>query len=125
MIERPFLMHGTFGPQAIRFTAGHSVQIEAIGEPGSCVGGDGLLDIAQGLVPTYSAPWRDGLLEGYCAAAPLDKAESVRLPLLRLLASYWAACHNYTHAEPYEAARDEVLRLLASIEMGGTIVNTA
>jgi Ser/Thr protein kinase RdoA (MazF antagonist) len=123
--QQPRLMHGAFGPQAVRYSAGHSVQIEALNEPGSCVGGDGLLDLAQGLAPIYPAAWREGLLEGYCSTVPLDKAETQRLPLLRLLSSYWIACHNYAHAQPHEAARDEVIALVASPEPRGTLVTTA
>jgi Ser/Thr protein kinase RdoA (MazF antagonist) len=111
-VSQPTLMHGAFGPGAVRCTAGDHVHIEAIVEPGRWVGGDGLFDLACGLCPIYPQPWRDGLLEGYCAAGPLSAAEQERLQPLRLLAAYAMACHAYTRAEPFEAARDEVARLL-------------
>jgi Ser/Thr protein kinase RdoA (MazF antagonist) len=113
-IAQPVLMHGAFGPPAVRCTAGLHVHLEALVEPGRWVGGDGLFDLACGLCPTSPQPWREGLLEGYCAVGPLSAAEEERLPLLRLLACYWLACHAYARAEPYEAARDEALRLLGA-----------
>jgi len=118
-ITQPVLIHGAFGPGAVRCTAGLHVHVEAIVEPGRWVGGDGLLDLARGLCPSYPQPWRDGLLEGYCAAGYLSPAEQERLPLLSLLACYWNACRSYMRAEPYEAARDEALRLLG--ERGATV----
>lgn len=111
-IAQPTLMHGDFGPAAVRCTAGLHVHLEAIVEPGRCVGGDGLFDLACGLCPIYPAAWCEGLLDGYGAAGPLSEAERERLPLLRLLAAYWLACRRYSRAEPHEAARDEALRLL-------------
>ena len=113
-IAQPVLMHGAFGPAAVRCTAGVHVQLEAIVEPGQLVGGDGLLDLAFGLVPEHPAAWCEGLLDGYCATAPLSSAEEERLPLLRLLACYLLACRAYMRAEPYEAARDEAMRLLGT-----------
>ncbi|NTU80549.1 MAG: aminoglycoside phosphotransferase family protein [Chloroflexales bacterium] len=111
-VAQPTLMHGDFGPEAARCTSGLHVHLEAIVEPGRCVGGDGLFDLACGICPAYPQPWRDGLLDGYCTAAPLNEAERERLPLLRLLAAYWIACRRYMRAQPHEAARDEALRLL-------------
>lgn len=113
--DQPVLIHGDFGPPAVRCTAGLHVHLEAIVEPGLYVGGDGLFDLACGLCPIYPEPWRQGLLDGYTAAGPLSEAERVRLPLLRLLAAYWLACHRYARAQPYEAARDEALRLLEEL----------
>lgn len=113
-IAQPVLMHGAFGPAAVRCTAGVHVQLEAIVEPGQLIGGDGLLDLAFGLSPEHPAAWREGLLDGYCATVPLSPAEAERLPLLRLLACYLLACHAYMRAEPYEAARDEAVRLLGA-----------
>ena len=111
-IVQPVLIHGAFGPAAVRCTAGVHVHLEARVEPGRWVGGDGLFDLACGRSPLYPQPWRVGLLDGYCAAAPLTPAEQERLPRLRLLTDFWLACHAYARAEPYEAARDEALRLL-------------
>ncbi|HMQ30789.1 MAG TPA: aminoglycoside phosphotransferase family protein [Chloroflexaceae bacterium] len=114
-LAQPSLMHGDFGPRAARCTAGLHVHLEALVEPGRCVGGDGLFDLACGLCPIYPEPWREGLLDGYCAAGPLSPAERERLPLLRLLAAYWLACRSYMRAEPHEPARDEALRLLEEV----------
>ncbi len=114
-LTQPTLMHGDFGPDAARCTAGLHVHLEAIVEPGRCVGGDGLFDLACGLCPAYPEAWREGLLDGYGAAGPLSEAERERLPLLRLLAAYWIACRRYLRAEPHEAARDEALRLLEAV----------
>jgi Ser/Thr protein kinase RdoA (MazF antagonist) len=112
-ISQPALLHGAFGPASVRCTAGDHVHLEAIVEPGRMVGGDGLFDLACGLCPSYPQPWREGLLEGYCAAGPLSQAEQQRLPLLRLLACYALACRAYGRAEPFEVARDEALRMLS------------
>jgi Ser/Thr protein kinase RdoA (MazF antagonist) len=114
-VGQPALMHGDFGPGAARCTAGHHVHLEALVEPGRCVGGDGLFDLACGLCPAYPEPWREGLMDGYCAGGPLGEAERERLPILRLLAAYWIACRRYLRAEPHEAAREEALRLLGEL----------
>jgi Ser/Thr protein kinase RdoA (MazF antagonist) len=114
-IAQPHLIHGAFGPAAVRCTAGVHVQLEAIVEPGRWVGGDGLFDLACGLSPAHPAAWRDGLLEGYCAAGPLSPAEQERLPLLQLLACYWLACYAYIRAEPYEAPREAALQMLSAL----------
>jgi Ser/Thr protein kinase RdoA (MazF antagonist) len=120
-VSQPMLMHGNFGPQAVRCTSGEHVQLEAIIDPGLWVGGDGLYDLACGLSPAHPAPWRAGLLDGYQALAPLSPAERQRLPLLCLLACYWDACQRYMRAEPHEAARAEALRLLAELAGGRPI----
>lgn len=113
-VTQPVLIHGAFGPAAVRCTAGNHVHLEGLVEPGRWVGGDGLFDLACGLCALHPQAWREGLLEGYVAAGPLSPAEQARLPLLRLLASYWLACFAYMRAEPYEAARDEVLHALGA-----------
>ncbi|WP_129670387.1 aminoglycoside phosphotransferase family protein [Candidatus Chloroploca sp. Khr17] len=113
--EHPVLMHGNFGPGAVRCTSGPHVHLEALVEPGTCVGGDGLFDLATGLCASYPAAWREGLLDGYCATMPLSEAEQTRLPLLRLLASYWLASYRYSRALPHEAARDEARSLLETV----------
>ncbi|PDW04548.1 aminoglycoside phosphotransferase family protein [Candidatus Viridilinea mediisalina] len=111
-ISQPVLMHGAFGPEAVRCTAGGHIHLEAIVEPGSCVSGDGLFDLACGLCALYPAAWREGLLDGYHATMPLSAAEEARLPLLRLLANAWIACHRYSRAQPHEAALAEAKRML-------------
>lgn len=115
---RPVLIHGAFGPHAVRCTAAEHVHLEALVEPGALIGGDGLFDLACGMRPAFPAPWRTGLLEGYCTAAPLSAEEAGRLPILRLLASYWGACFNYMRAEPHAADHEEVLRLLSELRPG-------
>jgi Phosphotransferase enzyme family len=112
--ERPTLMHGRFGPHAVRCTPGTAVQIEALVDAGPWVGGDGLFDLACGLDPSYPAAWREGLLEGYSSFGPLMAHEEQRLALLRLLACAWSACQRYSRAEPHELARDGALALLES-----------
>ena len=114
-LPQPVLMHGAFGPAVARCTAGNGVHLEAIEEPGRWVGGDGLWDLACGLCPVYPEPWREGLLEGYGVAGPLSTAEEERLPLLRLLASFWLASYHYMRAQPYEPARDDALRLIETV----------
>jgi Ser/Thr protein kinase RdoA (MazF antagonist) len=114
-VAHPTLIHGNFGPASARCTAGPHVHLEALVEPGRYVGGDGLFDLACGLCPAYPAPWREGLLDGYCAGGPLSEAERERLPLLRLLATYWIACRRYLRAEPHEEAREEALKLLGEL----------
>ncbi len=115
---RPGLIHGAFGPQAVRCTAADHVHLEAIVEPGMTVGGDGLYDLACGLRSAFPLVWREGLLEGYCTAGPLSAEETERLPLLRLLAAYWGACRAYMRAEPHAADHEEALRLLDELAPG-------
>ena len=114
-IVQPTLMHGDFGPAAVRCTSGPHVHLEALVEPGRYVGGDGLFDLACGLCAAFPQPWRDGLLDGYTVAGPLSEAERLRLPRLRLLAAYWVACRRYMRAQPHEAAHAEALRLIAEL----------
>lgn len=113
---QPMAIHGAFGPQSVRCTVADYVHLEAIVEPGRCVGGDGLFDLACGLSPAYPEPWREGLLEGYTAAAPLNEVESARLPILRALTCAWRASWRYLRAEPHEAEQAEALRLLAELD---------
>jgi hypothetical protein len=114
-LAQPVLIHGAFGPQAARCTAGIHVHLEALVEPGRCVGGDGLFDLACGLCAAYPAPWREGLLDGYQGAGPLSEAECARLTLLRILASAWIACHRYSRGLPHAEARDEALAMLGTL----------
>lgn len=118
---QPVLTHGAPGPQAVRCTIGEHVQLEALVDPGASVGGDGLFDLAWGLDPAYPAEWRAGLLEGYVALAPLSAAERERLQFLQTLTAYWQACARYARALPYEAARDQVLALLAVIMSSSSV----
>ncbi|NTV64052.1 MAG: aminoglycoside phosphotransferase family protein, partial [Oscillochloris sp.] len=64
------LIHGQFGPHATRYTSGENVHLEAIVDPGRFVGGDGLYDLACGLLAAYPTAWREGLIDGYLSAAP-------------------------------------------------------
>jgi Ser/Thr protein kinase RdoA (MazF antagonist) len=113
--QQPVLIHGDFGPQAVRCTAGENVHLEAIIDPGFWVGGDGLYDLACGMSAAHPAAWREGLLDGYQSIAPLTPDEQRRLPALRLLASYWGACRRYIRAEPHEEYRAEALRLIGEL----------
>ncbi|EFO81582.1 hypothetical protein OSCT_0598 [Oscillochloris trichoides DG-6] len=110
--QQPSLIHGRFSPRAVRCTSSGNVHVEALIDPGHYVGGDGLYDLACGLCAAYPEPWREGLLDGYQSAGPLNEAERRRLPLLQLLTNYWEACRLYMHAEPHEAARSEAIRLM-------------
>jgi Ser/Thr protein kinase RdoA (MazF antagonist) len=114
---RPSLMHGAFGPHAIRCTAAEHIHLEAIVEPGMLIGGDGLYDLACGLSPAYPAAWCEGLLDGYCATAPLSAEEQERLPVLRLLACYWGACYHYMRAEPHTDEQAAVHTLLSTLDI--------
>ncbi len=109
---KPAVMHGNIGPHTARYTTGEHVQLEALFDPGAVVGGDGLLDLALGIDPTYPEEWQTGLLEGYAAVMPLTAIERERLQLFRILTCYWRACQRYMLAEPHESARDQVLSLL-------------
>lgn len=112
---QPGLLHGAFGPQAVRCTAADYVHLEALVDPGRVVGGDGLFDLACGMSPAHPAPWAEGLLEGYVGAAPLSPAEAERLPLLRLLVCYWGACRRYMRGEDHAPDYAEARRLLAPL----------
>ncbi len=116
LVTTPYLMHGAFGPAAARCTIGDHVQLEAIVEPGAVVAGDGLLDLACGLDPSFPAEWCSGLYEGYTGTAPLTASERQRLPLLQLLTCYWSTCQRYARAEPHTAACDRTRQLLAECQ---------
>lgn len=115
--RQPVLIHGAFGPQAVRCTASEHVHLEGIVEPGNYVAGDGLYDLACGLCPVFPQAWREGLLEGYNAAGPLTLDEQERLPILRLISCAWLACDRYMRALPHEEARTEALRLLGELAL--------
>ncbi len=112
----PTLIHGDFGPQAVRCTVGgQHVHLEAFEEPGWFISGDGLFDLAFGLRAHLPAAWREGLYEGYCSAGPLSPAEAERLQLLRLLACAWSACDRYARALPHETDAAEARQLLGEM----------
>jgi len=110
---QPCLLHGALGPHSVRCTIGEHVQLEGLIEPGPLVAGDSMLDLARALDPAYSAPWREGLLDGYRAVRPLSEDEHRRLSLLRLLSGYWHTCQRYARAEPHEATLAATRALLA------------
>lgn len=113
----PCLMHGAIEPAAVQCTIGDHAQVEAVIHPGSVVGGDGLLDLARGILPSHPEYWRSGLLEGYGSLIPLQAAEQERLRLLCLLSAYWNTCQHYALGEPYEIEYEYVLQLLADQEL--------
>lgn len=112
----PHLVHGDIGPHTARCTIGEHVHLEALFDPGPIIGGDGLLDLAFAIDPSYPEEWRAGLLEGYTAVMPLTTSERARLRHWQALTCYWRACQRYMLAEPHEAARDQALALLANDE---------
>ncbi len=112
---KPYLMHSAVRPQTTRCTTGEAIQLEALGDPGLVLGGDGLLDLALASDPAYPEAWRIGLIEGYGAFAPLTPAEQDRFQLLQIVSCYWSACWRYMRAEPYEAARDQACALLQQV----------
>ncbi|MGB9739021.1 MAG: aminoglycoside phosphotransferase family protein [Chloroflexus aggregans] len=112
----PVLIHGNFGPQAVRCTVGGQyVHLEALEEPGWFISGDGLFDVALGMCAHLPAAWREGLYEGYCSAGVLHDSERERLQMLRLLASAWSACDHYARGLPHEADLEEAQRLIRAI----------
>jgi hypothetical protein len=84
--EQPRLLHGALSPARARVTAGESIQLEALTRPGPIVAGDPLLDVALALLPGHPAAFRQGFLEGYAAAGPLEHDQRIRLRRLGLLA---------------------------------------
>lgn len=83
----PRLLHGAVGPGRVMVTTGESVQLEALVRPGPIVAGDPLLDVALALLPGQPAAFRQGFLEGYAAAGPLDPSQRLRLRRLGLIAA--------------------------------------
>lgn len=117
----PVLIHGNFGPQAVRCTVGgQHVHLEALEEPGWFISGDGLFDLAFGLRAHLPAAWREGLYEGYCGAGALSQAESERLQMLRLLACAWSACDRYVRGLPHEADAEAARQMLAELVVVGS-----
>jgi hypothetical protein len=110
--ERPSVIHGAVAPARALATVGDSAQLEALTRPGEIVGGDGLFDLAHGLLPGHPAAFRAGLLEGYTAAGALAPEQQERLRRLRLLLH---TADVLWRAEPDELARlpgqlDDALR---------------
>lgn len=112
---RSSLMHGAISPRVVRCTIGEHIHLEAMVDPAFIVAGDGLLDLAQGLDPSYPVEWRTGLLEGYVSVTPMTATEKERLHLLRLITSYWSTCRRYALAEPHEVAYEQVLTRLQEV----------
>jgi aminoglycoside phosphotransferase (APT) family kinase protein len=82
----PRILHSAIAPARIIVTSGESIQLEVLTRPGPIIAGDPLLDVAQALLPIHPAAFRQGFLEGYAAAGPLDAQQRMRLRRLALLA---------------------------------------
>jgi hypothetical protein len=79
------VIHGALEPTRAIVTVGDTAQLEALTRPGSLVGGDTLYDLSKGLLPRHTAPFRQGLLEGYTASGALAAEQEQRLRRLSLL----------------------------------------
>lgn len=95
----PKVIHGAIGPQRTLVTIAETAQLESLPPPGRIVAGDPLLDIAMALLPQHSAAFRQGFLEGYTAAGPLDTAQRLRLRRLGLLTRMEYAARNHEEAD--------------------------
>jgi hypothetical protein len=113
--EMPVLIHGAVAPETIYCTIGEHPQIEALVEPGACIGGDAMFDLAQALDPALPPAWREGLWEGYLSMGALTTAQAQRLRLMELCTCYWSACRHYARAAPHEAAFDRTRQLIAEL----------
>jgi hypothetical protein len=82
---QPWVIHGSVEPSRAIVTVGDTMQLEALTRPGELVGGDPMFDLAYGLLPRHPAAFRQGLLEGYSAAGPLESEQDMRLRRLGLL----------------------------------------
>jgi aminoglycoside phosphotransferase (APT) family kinase protein len=107
----PRMIHGAIGPQRVLVSTGESIQLEVISRPGALIAGDPLLDVAQALLPTQTPAFRQGFLEGYAAAGPLDPAQRQKLRRLGIVALLEAAARSQ---DPELLAR---LPVLVSAEM--------
>lgn len=115
MVSRPSLVHGTVSLTSVRCTIGEHINLEALVEPGAVVGGDGMLDLARGINPTYPQAWRTGLVEGYVGLGPLHLSDQQRLWVMRLLVCCWEACQRFLKGKSYAALHEQTLALLAEI----------
>lgn len=113
--ETPTLIHGAVAPDMIFCTIGEHPQIEALVEPGTCIGGDAMFDLALALDPELPEAWREGLLEGYLSTGGLTQSQMKRLRLMELCTCYWSACRRYARTEPHEAALARAQQLLAAL----------
>ena len=108
IVERPCLIHGAVEPARALVTVGDSAQLEALTRPGALVGGDPLFDLAYGTLPRHPPTFRQGLLEGYCAAGALALEQGQRLQRLRLLLhvvdTLWRADADAVARLPVEVA---------------------
>lgn len=101
-IERPRLVHGNLRPEKIICTLGHHAQLEALVDPGPLIGGDPMYDLAWALLPSPGDAFREGMLEGYTALAPITPAEQARLERLHMLVSFWEACRLYAIGDDHK-----------------------
>lgn len=115
-IEEARLIHGNIRPECLVCTVGEHVQLAGLVDPGPIVGGDGMYDLACGLVGAHAESFGVGLLEGYTALGPLSASEGERLLRLRLLTSFWETCRRYALGEDHDAQRAATLELLKSFE---------
>jgi hypothetical protein len=112
------LLHGDFGPQAVRCTSGEHVHVEALAGAGDEIGGDPMFDLALALRPGYRADWGSGVLDGYLAGSKLNDHEQRRLELYQPLVNSWAACLQYQHGLPHEADLAAAKAQLAALNGG-------
>lgn len=115
-LDVPCLIHGAVAPASLYCTIGEHPQLEALVEPGPCIGGDPMFDLAQGLDPALPAAWREGLIDGYLTMGPLASELTERLRLLELFVCYWSACQRYARAEAHEAAQQRARELIAEMQ---------
>ncbi len=90
----PRMLHGAIGPQRVLVSTGESIQLEIVTRPGTLIAGDPLLDVAQALLPIQPPAFRQGFLEGYASAGPLDPVQRQKLRRLGILALLEAAAHS-------------------------------
>jgi fructosamine-3-kinase len=112
------LLHGDFGPQAVRCTSGEHVHVEAIAGSGDEIAGDPMFDLALATRPSYRRDWYDGVLDGYLAGTKLSEAEQRRLELYQPLVNSWSACQRYQFGLPHEADLAAARAQLAALDGG-------
>ncbi len=81
----PAILHGNVGPERALVTTGEGVQLEALVQAGTIIGGDPMFDLALGLRQSASPAFRQGLLEGYVATLALTPEQEDRMRRLQLL----------------------------------------